>query len=153
MISRTDRSIEVVKKLTYVYLIGSKALLLSAFPAVSYLTSRPSAILIRLIPRSRVYADLTHIHQYFGYGQWSLGEEEERNILRGKEEERSVVRGEEQKRNIVRGEEEERNIVRGEEEERNIVRGEEEERSVVGGEEEERNIVRGEEQERNIARM
>ena len=50
MISKTDSSIEIVKKVTYVYLIGSKAVLLSVFPAVSYLTSGPSAILIQSIP-------------------------------------------------------------------------------------------------------
>ena len=50
MISKTDRNIEIVKKETYVYLIGSKAVLPSAFLAVSYLTLGLSNNLIQSIP-------------------------------------------------------------------------------------------------------
>ena len=35
MIYKTESSIEIVKKVTYVYLIGNKVVLSSAFPALS----------------------------------------------------------------------------------------------------------------------
>ena len=46
---KTDISIEIVKKETYAYLIGSNSVLPSAFPAVSYSTSGLCAILMQSV--------------------------------------------------------------------------------------------------------